>query len=117
MSIARKVYLGQLSIAGGGAATESDAFDLQLGQAVKNFGFDEVILLTEEDAFTGNITVQFSDDATNYVSALVDGGAANYTLPAVSSVKVPVMGRYIRVKSDMAEADAATIELYGIERY
>lgn len=81
--------------------------------------WDEIVITTAEDAFTGTITVEFSlGDGTTFVTAQGPdgaGGFANIALAAASSIVVTVRGPVLRLNSSGTEADAVTIEVYGIE--
>lgn len=114
------IFIGNADFAASG--TESATLDLRVGQGGSNratrIGYAEVVITTAEDAFTGTITVEFSlQNGTTFVTAQGPdgaGGFANIALAAASSIVVTVRGPVLRLNSSGTEADAVTIEVYGI---
>ena len=110
----RYVSLGTLTL-GTGVAGESDSVDTWGGRGTTpRYVPDKVVLYTEEDAFDGTITVEWSDDDTNFAAHYDSNRGSNLDIPAVSVIAVDTLQRYIRVNSDAQESDAATILVFGL---
>ena len=110
-------YIGLGSIAFGASPlsmTESSSFDLWHGRSSGSAVPDKIILYTEEDAFTGTITVEWSDDDTNFVAAYDSNRGAAIALAAVTVLSIEPLQRYLRVNSSGTEGDAAVISLFGL---
>ena len=113
--MARYVALGSIAFGTSPLSmTESDSLDLWLGQGTPVSVPDKVILYTEEDAFTGTISVEWSDDDSNWVAHYDANRGAAMTLAAVTVLAIEPLQRYLRVNSDGTEGDAATISLFGL---
>ena len=110
----RYYAIGTLTIAEDGG--NSGSLDLWNGRTEPTHVPDKLVLYTEEDVFTGTITVEFSDDDSTFVAAYDSQRGANVTLPAATILSIEPMQRYIRVNSSGTEADVATILVFGLDR-
>ncbi|KKK54797.1 hypothetical protein LCGC14_3081100 [marine sediment metagenome] len=108
--------IGTLTFSSGTSLDNSTSVDLWNGRTEPTHVPDKVILYTEEDAFTNTITVEVSDDDSNFVALYDSQRGANVTLPAVTVLSVEPMQRHLRVNSNGTEGDGATILVFGLDR-
>ena len=96
------------------AAKPSNAADLWLGRTSPSEVPERIVLYTDEGTFTGAITVQWSDDNTNFVAHYDSTRGANVTLPTATSLAIDPMQRYLRVNSASDEGSARVILAFGL---
>ncbi|KKK54796.1 hypothetical protein LCGC14_3081090 [marine sediment metagenome] len=108
----RFYFLATLTIPNG--TKPSNAHDLWLGRVEPSEVPERIVLYTEEGTFTGAITVQWSDDDTNFVAHYDSTRGANVTLPTATSIAIDPMQRYLRVNSASNEGAAREILAFGL---
>lgn len=103
-------------------ATDADDTNVLAAAGLYNH-CDYLVFYTSEDAFTNAITLLVSWDGTNYVTLQLPTEAAggvpgDFHITAVDAFIVPYGGwTHMRAHSSGAEADDATISVYGVEHY
>ena len=107
--------IGTLTFSAATSLDNSTTIDLWKGRTEPTHVPEKLVLYTEEDAFTGTIAVQFSDDSTNWAAAYDSNRGAAIELAAVTVLTVEPMQRYLRLDSDGTEGDDATILVFGLD--
>jgi hypothetical protein len=107
--------IGTLTFSSATSLDNSTTIDLWNGRTEPTHVPDKLVLYTEEDVFTGTITLEFSDDSSNWVAAYDSNRGAALELAAVTVLTVEPMQRYIRLNSSGTEGDTAIILVFGLE--
>ena len=112
----RYYAIGTLTFSSGTSLDNSTTIDLWNGRTSPTHVPDKLVIYTEEDALTGTVTMEFSDDNTTFVSAYDSQRGANVTLPAATILSIEPMQRYLRANSSSTEADDVEILVFGLDR-
>ena len=104
--------LATLTIPNG--TTPSNSHDLWLGRTEPSEVPKRIVLYTEEGTFSNTITVQWSDDDTNFSAHYDSTRGANVTLPTATVLTVEPLQRYLRVNSGGNEGAAREILAFGL---
>jgi hypothetical protein len=86
---------------------------MRLGAVDMQYIIDQTIVFPSE-MNTTTLTIQYSNDNSNWVDGLVLANAN--VADATSITRVPVFGRYMRVKQDLTNVNPITITLTAVGR-
>lgn len=103
--------IGTLTIPNG--TKPSSSVDLW-GRAGQSAGMPKKVALYTEAAVTGTVTVQQSDDNSNWAAYYDSNRGANVTLPGTTVLTVAPLQRYLRVNSGSDEGAERTILAFGM---
>ena len=84
------------------------------GRAGQSAGMPKKVVIYTEAAVTGTVTVQQSDDDSNWAAYFDSNRGANVTLPSTSVLTVAPIQRYLRVNAGTNQGAERTILVFGM---